>query len=283
MAISRRDLLAVMASSPALLRPAAAKGSRDFRRLAPTPPMGWNSWDGFGPTITEDAARANADIMARQLLPFGYDIFTIDIQWYEPGANGYEYRKGAELSMDPWGRLTPAPNRFPSAVQGAGFKPLADHVHGLGLKFGIHIMRGVPRQAADRNLPIRGTAWRAGDIADRVNVCPWNTDMYGVDMRKPGAQAYYDSLFEMYARWGVDFIKADDMSRPYERNAAEIHAVRHAIDRCGRPMILSLSPGETPLTSARDVQKNANMWRISDDFWDTWPLLLEQFDRLKNW
>ncbi len=283
MPISRRDLLAVIASGPALLRPAAAKGSGDFRRLALTPPLGWNSWDSFGPTITEDAARANADIMARQLLPFGYDIFTIDIQWYEPGANGYDYRKGAELSMDPWGRLTPAPNRFPSAVQGAGFKPLADHVHGLGLKFGIHIMRGVPRQAADRNLPIRGTAWRAGDIADRVNVCPWNTDMYGVDMRKPGAQAYYDSLFEMYARWGVDFIKADDMSRPYERNAAEIHAVRHAIDRCGRPMILSLSPGETPLTSARDVQQNANMWRISDDFWDTWPLLLEQFDRLKNW
>jgi hypothetical protein len=145
------------------------------------------------------------------------------------------------------------------------------------------MMRGVPRQAADRNLPVRGTDRRAGDIADRVNVCPWNTDMYGVDMRKPGAQAYYDSLFELYARWGVDFIKADDMSRPYARNEPEIHAVRKAMDRCGRPMTLSLSPGETPLVDALDVQQNANLWRISDDFWDTWPLLLEQFDRLRNW
>jgi hypothetical protein len=245
--------------------------------------MGWNSWDSFGPTIREDEARANAAVMAERLLPHGYDVFTIDIQWYEPGADSYDYRKGAALTMDAWGRLVPAPNRFPSAAGGAGFKPLADHVHSLGLKFGIHMMRGVPRQAADRNSPILGTRWRAGDIADRVNVCPWITDMYGVDMSRPGAQAYYDSVFRLYASWGVDFVKADDMSRPYARNAPEIHAVRRAIDRCGRPMILSLSPGETPLSAAADVGRQANMWRISDDFWDTWPALLEQFARLRNW
>jgi len=267
--------------APAML--SRAQGAGDFRGLAPTPPMGWNSWDGFGPTIREDEARANADIMSRRLLPHGYDIFTIDIQWYEPGADSYDYRKGAALAMDEWSRLLPAPNRFPSAANGAGFKPLADYVHGLGLKFGIHMMRGVPRQAADRNAPILETTYRAGDIADRTNICPWNTDMYGVDMAKPGAQAYYDSVFALYASWGVDFIKADDMSRPYFRNAPEIHAVRSAIDRCGRPMVLSLSPGETPLTAAADVARNANMWRISDDFWDTWPALVEQFTRLRNW
>lgn len=245
--------------------------------------MGWNSWDSFGPTIREDETRANAQIMAERLLPHGYSMFTVDIQWYEPGANSYDYRKGAELAMDQWGRLVPAQNRFPSAAGTAGFRPLADFVHGLGLKFGMHVMRGVPRQAADRNLPILGTKYRTGDIADRVDVCPWNTDMYGVDMSKAGAQDYYDSLFRLYASWGVDFIKADDMSRPYFRNAPEIHAVRAAIDRCGRPMVLSLSPGETPLAAASDVARNANMWRISDDFWDTWPALLEQFERLKNW
>jgi len=245
--------------------------------------MGWNSWDGFGPTIREAAARANAQIMATRLLPHGWNIFTIDIQWYEPGANSFDYRKGAELAMDEWGRLVPAPNRFPSAAHGAGFRPLADFVHGLGLKFGIHVMRGVPRQAADRNLPILGTRHGTGDIADRANVCPWNSDMYGVDMSKPGAQDYYDSVFRLYASWGVDFVKADDMSRPYFRNAPEIHATRAAIDRSGRPMMLSLSPGETPLAAADDVARNANMWRISDDFWDTWPALLEQFERLKNW
>jgi hypothetical protein len=168
-------------------------------------------------------------------------------------------------------------------VKDAGFKPLADYIHGLGLQFGLHMLRGVPRLAADRNMPILGTRHRTGDIADRVNVCPWNTDMYGIDMSKRGAQEYYDSVLALFASWGVDFIKADDMSRPYLRNQPEIHALRRAIDRCGRPMILSLSPGETPLDAAADVTQNANMWRISDDFWDTWPLLLEQFERLKNW
>jgi len=282
MYFTRRDVLAGVAVAPFAMAPSVTRAV-DFHTLAPTPPMGWNSWDSFGPTIREDETRANAGIMAKRLLPHGWNIFTVDIQWYEPGANSYDYRKGAELTMDEWGRLLPAPNRFPSAANGAGFKPLADFVHGLGLKFGIHMMRGVPRQAADRNLPILDTKYRADDIADRVNVCPWNTDMYGIDMSKPGAQDYYDSVFRLYASWGVDFVKADDMSRPYFRNAPEIHAVRASIDRCGRPMVLSLSPGETPLAAADDVARNANMWRISDDFWDTWPALLEQFVRLRNW
>ena len=281
MIVTRRDALAGIALTPLLLDGASAGSS--FRDLAPTPPMGWNSWDSFGPAIREDEAHDVARVMAGKLLPHGYDIFTIDIQWYEPGADSYDYRKGARLAMDAWGRLVPAANRFPSAADGAGFKALADSVHGLGLKFGIHVMRGVPRQAADANAPIQGTSWRAGDIADRTNVCPWNTDMYGIDMSKPGAQAYYDSIARLYASWGVDFIKADDMSRPYFRNAPEIHALRRAIDGSGRPMTLSLSPGATPLAAAGDVVDQANMWRISDDFWDSWPALLAQFDRLRDW
>ena len=281
MPVSRRDLLAGIALSPIGL--SAAAGVPDFRSLAPTPPMGWNSWDCYATTINEEAALANAAVMAERLLPHGYHIFTIDAQWNEPLANGFEYRKNAELAMDQWGRLVPAPNRFPSAAHGAGFKPLAARLHRLGLKFGLHMMRGVPRQAADRNLPILGTRNRCGEIADRVNVCTWNSDMYGIDMSKPGAQAYYDSVIGLWASWDVDFIKADDMSRPYLRNEPEIHALRRAIDRSHRPIVLSLSPGETPLAAAADVAQVANMWRISDDFWDTWPLLLEQFDRLRNW
>jgi alpha-galactosidase len=217
------------------------------------------------------------------LLPHGYDVFTVDIQWYEPGAVGFEYRVGVELAMDANGRLLPALNRFPSAAGGRGFKPLADYAHSLGLKFGIHLMRGVPRLAADRNLPILGSKHRCGDIADRVNICPWNSDNYGVDMAKPGAQEYYDSVFRLIASWGVDFVKVDDIARPYHRNQPEIEAVRRAIDRSGRPMVLSISPGETALTAADHVANHANLWRISDDFWDEWPLLLSQFKRLADW
>jgi len=254
-----------------------------FWQWAATPPMGWNSWDSFATTVTEAQTKAQADVMAMLLRPLGWEYITVDIQWYEPNATGFEYRAGAKLVLDEWGRLLPAANRFPSAANGAGFKPLADYVHGKGLKFGIHLMRGIPRQAVMENTQIKGTLYHAADIADRQRICPWNTDMYGVDMRQPGAQAYYDSVFALIASWGVDFVKVDDLSRPYLDNQAEVEAVRTAIDRTGRPMVLSLSPGETIITAADHVVLHANMWRISDDFWDNWPSLFEQFDRLRKW
>jgi len=262
----------------------AAKTSRRATPLlAPRPPMGWNSWNSFGPTINETQARETAAIMAKELLPFGYDIFTIDIQWYEPEAKSYTYNSNPIPAMDEYGRLLPAPNRFPSSTGGKGFAPLAADVHKLGLKFGIHLMRGIPRHAVKLNTKVFGTNYRAQDIADTTSICPWNPDMYGVDMRKPGAQAYFDSVFRLYASWGVDFVKMDDMSRPYDSHAPEIEAAHKAIVAIGRPIILSLSPGETPVPRGDHVRRYAQMWRISDDFWDEWKLLEEQFVRLENW
>jgi len=256
----------------------------DFHTWAATPPMGWNSWDCFGTTITEVQAKEQADAMARQLKPFGWRLLTVDIQWYEPGAKGHFYKEGAPLAMDGFSRLVPAPAKFPSAANGAGFKPLADYVHGKGLKFGIHLMRGIPRQAVKANTPIFGTTARAADIAATSSVCAWNPDMYGVDMSKPGAQAYYDSLFSMYAGWGVDFVKVDDIARPYDAiQKVEIEAIRRAIDKSGRPIVLSLSPGDTPLEQGEHVSEHANMWRISDDFWDRWEPLYGMFGRLDKW
>jgi hypothetical protein len=262
---------------------AADETAPAFLSWAPTPPMGWNSWDSFATTVTEAQTKAQADFMAAHLARHGWQYVTVDIQWYEPNATGYDYRKGAKLVMDGWGRLLPAVNRFPSAAGGAGFKPLADYVHARGLKFGVHLMRGIPRQAVAENTPVKDTPYRAADIANRNSVCAWNTDMYGVDMAQPGAQAYYDSVFALFASWGVDFVKVDDMSRPYFEHQAEVEAVRTAIDHSGRPMLLSLSPGETPLAAADHVSRHANLWRISDDFWDNWPALREQFERLRQW
>ncbi|HEY9155132.1 MAG TPA: glycoside hydrolase family 27 protein [Opitutaceae bacterium] len=255
----------------------------DFHRWAPTPPMGWNSWDAFATTLNEAKAKEHADIMSSQLLAHGWQYLVVDIQWYEPNATGFDYHPGASLTMDKFGRLVPAPNKFPSATNDAGFKPLADYVHSKGLKFGIHLMRGIPRQAVEKNLPIKDTVYTAAEIADKVNVCEWNKDMYGVDMKKPGAQAYYDSVFALIASWGVDFVKVDDLSRPYIRNEPEIEAIRNAIDKTGRAMVLSLSPGETDINAAKHVVAHANMWRISDDFWDHWSLLEGQFKRLNDW
>ncbi|MEO5715577.1 MAG: glycoside hydrolase family 27 protein [Luteolibacter sp.] len=243
--------------------------------------MGWNSWDCFATTVTEAQTRAHAEIMADKLLRYGWKYVVVDIQWYEPGAKGYDYRKGAPVAMDANGRLLPAENRFPSSANGKGFKALADYAHGMGLKFGVHLMRGIPRQAVTANSPILGTSVHAADIADVKSTCPWNTDMFGVDMSKPGAQEYYDSVFAQFAAWQIDFVKVDDLSRPY--HLPEIEAIHKAIGKTGRPMVLSLSPGETPLDQGEHVATHANMWRMSDDFWDKWPLLLEQFERCRKW
>ena len=237
-----------------------------------TPPMGWNSWDCFGAGVWQDDVIANADYMDKNLKAHGWNVITIDIQWYEPLAHTETYREGAWLMTDANGRLHPAPNRFPLTKDTGSFKPIADYLHAKGLKFGLHLMRGVPRQAVDRdNAPILGTAYHAQDIADKQNVCPWNRDMYGVDMTKPGAQEYYNSVFKQMAAWDLDFVKVDDLSG----HTAEIQAIRKAIDNCGRPIVFSISPGG----SSNDVvATNANMWRISGDFWDSWGALYNQFN-----
>lgn len=282
--LNRRSVLA--GGTMGLTAPLAAAPlgrRRTAPLLAPRPPMGWNSWNSFATTINEQQALETARIMQAKLLPFGYDILTIDIQWYEPEAKSYTYNREPMPAMDGHGRLIPAPNRFPSSANGAGFKPIADRVHAMGLKFGVHLMRGIPRLAVKRNLPVLGTSVRAQDIADTASICPWNPDMYGVDMAKPGAQAYYDGVFRLFAQWGVDFVKMDDMSRPYDAHAAEIEAAHKAIRASGRPIVLSLSPGETPVPRADHVRRHAQMWRISDDFWDEWAMLEAQFTRLENW
>jgi len=261
-----------------------AQTKKDYHVWATTPPLGWNSWDCFGTTVTEQQIKEQADAMAKYLLPSGYKYLTVDIQWYEPEAKGHAYDPKAVLTMDEYGRLTPGLKKFPSAANSKGFKYLADYVHSKGLKFGIHIMRGIPRQAVEKNTPILGTSVKAQDIALTNSRCAWNPDMYGVDATKSEGQAYYNSIVQMYADWGVDFIKCDDISRPYDNvQKAEIEALRNAIDKTGRPIILSLSPGATPVTAAEHVMNHANMWRITDDFWDRWGLLLTMFERLDAW
>ena len=244
--------------------------------------MGWNSWDSYGTTVTEAQLKANADVMARDLARFGWRYITVDIQWYQPTARGPDYQPGARLAMDDSGRLLPAPNKFPSAAGGAGFKPLADYVHAKGLKFGIHIMRGIPRQAVAANTPIPGTPYRARDVADTTNGCRWNPDMWGVDVTKPGGQAYYDAIARLYASWGVDFVKADDMG-DHKFQPSEITALRRALNKSGRPIVLSISPGPAPLEQAVFFAEHAQLWRISDDFWDSWPLVRKQFDFTAAW
>ena len=251
--------------------------------IAQTPPMGWNSWDCYGAAVTEDTVRANADYMAKHLKEFGWEYIVVDIQWAQPTAATHAYIPFAEMDMDGWGRLIPAVNRFPSAADGQGFKPLADYVHSLGLKFGIHIMRGLPRMAAHRRLPIYGSGYRCDLAADPHSICAWNPDMYGLKCDEPAALDYYRSIFSLYAAWGVDYVKCDDIAREYPQCRREIEVISEACRSCGREMVLSLSPGPAPLDQAEHLKRYANLWRITDDFWDEWRLLKGMFERAEKW
>jgi alpha-galactosidase len=262
-------------------------------KIADTPPMGWNSYNCFGSAVHENEVKANAAYIARNLKPYGWQYIVVDFLWsYDnpPGSNiGNPFQKNLEdgsfvpwLTMDKWGRLMPQPTKFPSAFGGKGFTPLANYVHSLGLKFGIHVMRGIPRQAVWAKSPVLGATGVTADmIADTSSKCPWMNHMYGLNMAKPGAQAYLNSILKLYASWGVDFIKVDDISRPY--SASEIEGYHKAIAQCGRPVVLSISPGETPVQQADHVKQYANMWRMADDFWDNWRQLLKMFDYAKQW
>ena len=245
-------------------------------------PRGWNSWDCYGAAVTEKEVRQNAEFMAKHLKKYGWEYVVVDIQWYEPGATSHEYRPFADLCMDEYGRLLPAPNRFPSAADGKGFAPLAEYVHSLGLKFGIHIMRGIPRQAVHKNLPVYGTDITARDAARFNSICMWNPDMYGITPDENG-RAYYDSIFKLYAEWGVDFIKCDDICRELPHEEKEMVILSEALNGCGRKMALSLSPGPALLEKAELYKQLANMWRITDDFWDDWKLLYAMFERAEKW
>jgi alpha-galactosidase len=257
--------------------------------LAATPPMGWNSWDGYGTTINEAQVKANADWLAKNLKPYGWTYAVVDMEWFVTNPTPEGNSKDSQYSMDASGRYTPAPGRFPSSGDGAGFKPLGDYIHSLGLKFGIHILRGIPKIAVKMNLPIAGSAYKASDAADQSDTCPWNPDNYGTNASQPAAQAYYDSIAALYASWGVDLIKVDCIaSRPYQGD--DIRMISAALGKTGRPIALSLSPGPAPLEKIDEMRNYAQMWRISNDIWDIWHSTVEypqglgdQFANVAKW
>lgn len=262
--------------------PAISQG--EFKQWAQTPPMGWNSWDCYGPTVEEHEVKANADYLATYLKPFGWEYVVVDIRWFVENdkAGGYN-QTDPRYVIDEYGRYQPAVNRFPSAANGLGFRELARYIHQKGLKFGIHIMRGVPKLAVEKKLPIDGTnGITAGQIFSTENLCRWLGDNYTIAAGRAGSQEYYNSIFRLYAAWGVDFVKVDDLSAPVYHQA-EIEMIRKAIDACGRPIVLSTSPGATPVTDAAHISEHANMWRMVNDVWDSWWHISNLFEVSRQW
>ncbi|MCD6361866.1 MAG: glycoside hydrolase family 27 protein, partial [Armatimonadetes bacterium] len=268
---TRRSFLTVLAAATgagAAGRTAAGTapppGPRRIARLAQTPPLGWNSFDSYGVYLHEKAALANVEAMARKLKPFGYEYFVVDNGWFGeyklvPGTLYPAEKHASDVRINEFGLLQPSRTYFPHGLQ-----PVIDRAHELGLKFGVHLMRGIPRKAVEMNLPIQGTRHHARDIADTSSICRWCHYNYGVDMSKPGAQQFYNSLVNQLAAWGIDFIKADDLV-PYPK---EILGFANAIEQCGRDIVFSLSPGGPAQRKNLVYYRRANMVRITSDVWD---------------
>lgn len=288
--MSHNRIFFALIFSVSLLLSSAAIPARS-QTLAPTPPMGWNSWDAYGLTIDEADFKANATVLAG-VAKYGWKYAVIDEGWYMANTEG-KTLEDKQYLWDQNGLLIPVVSRFPSSANGEGFKPIADWVHAQGLKFGIHIVRGIPKQVVQANLPIAATSFHAQNAADMTSPCPWDEGNWGVKDNAAG-QAYYDSMMALYAKWGLDFIKVDCISdHPYR--PTEIRQIAAAIQRTGRPIVLSLSPGPTSLKVADEVAKYAQMWRITDDHWDVWSIthtpgrgefpfsVKDEFDRIAQW
>ena len=261
-----------------------------FRTWAMTPPMGWNSWDCYYSSVTEKEVLQNAQYLVdNDLVRHGWEYVVIDIRWYcnhpSLGGGNYNQRGTQDYVLDDYGRYLPSPTRFPSCMQdgvNVGFKPLADKLHEMGLKLGIHIMRGVPKSVVGSSYKLKGsetTAW-SQVYNGTTSPCTWLKDNLLVRNNEAG-QLYYNSIMDLYAEWGVDFLKIDDLSRPFYTD--EIHMIRRAIDQTGRPMVLSLSPGKTQYQYADECLANANMWRMMDDLWDTWSAVDAVFNEANEW
>lgn len=278
-----------------LLCPQATLGAQESsaksKVLAPTPPMGWNSWDSYGLRIDEQQFRQNVDALATELKRFGYTYAVIDEGWYMVNPQDRPKPDLLKYALDENGRFIPVTARFPSALQNGkntGFQEMANAVHAKGLKFGIHIIRGIPRESVLRNLPIEGSAFKAQDAADQNDPCPWDPTSWGIK-DTPAGQAWYDSLLRQYASWGVDFLKVDCIAdHPYKPN--EIRQIKLAIQHSGRDIVLSLSPGPTAVEHHAEVGELAQMWRMSNDIWDMWigrpefPIgIKSQFENAARW
>jgi alpha-galactosidase len=246
-----------------------------LHELTPTPPMGWNSFDSYGCVANEEVLMNNLEAMSVKLKDHGYLYFVVDNGWFAEylipdGARFPIVQHAEDVKIDAYGRYVPSNCHFPN-----GFKRLIDRTHELGLKFGIHLMRGISRKAVDQNLPIHCTSYRARDIANTLDTCDWCQYNYGVDMSKPGAQEFYNSIVNLMAAWGVDFIKADDITGFPE----EIDALVHAIEQCGRDIILSLSPGDQTSPEHLTTYARANMLRTTSDIWDNRNDLSKAFEK----
>lgn len=257
---------------------------------ASLPPRGWNSYDSFCWTISEEEFLQNAEQVSQRLRSYGYEYVVVDYLWYRRKVKGaYVDSLGFDV-IDEWGRMIPDPERWPSSKGGRGFTEVAKKVHDMGLKFGIHVMRGISTQAVNANTPILDTTtgaayvdsgrnWSAKDIGIKERACAWMQNGFmSVNTNLGAGKAFLRSLYTQYAEWGVDFVKHDCVFGD-DFDVDEISFVSEVLKELNRPILYSLSPGTSATPAlAKKVNGLVNMYRITGDDWDTWGDVTSHFN-----
>ncbi|KAL0925564.1 hypothetical protein M5K25_003914 [Dendrobium thyrsiflorum] len=261
-----------------------------FGKNFSTPPRGWNSYDSFSWIVDEEEFLDNAQVVSSRLLPSGYEYVVIDYLWYRKNVKGSSSDSYGYDNIDEWGRLVPDPDRWPSSRYGKGFKEVAQKVHDLGLKFGIHLMRGISLEAVNNNTKILdvttglpyeedGRTWLAGDVGLRDMACGWMKNGFlSVNTDLGAGRAFLRSLYQQYADWDVDFVKLDCVFGD-DFDKKQIITVSEILEGLGRPILFSLSPGTSVTPSMGEtISDYVDLYRITGDSWDNWNDVAAHFD-----
>jgi alpha-galactosidase len=221
------------------------------RAIGGPPPMGWSSWSYLRrhPTAASVEAQALA-LKTSGLAAVGYRSVNLDDYWMACNSTGPE--------VDSYGRWIPYTAAFP-----AGIAAVARRVHADGLRFGLYVTPGIPENAVLMDTSIKGTAYRADQIA-RPGVAEANYNcahMDAINYSAPGAQRYIDSWADEFAAWGVDYVKLDGVGAG---DIPDIDAWSVALRQTGRPMLLELSSA-LPLSDAPLWASLADEWRTTGD------------------
>lgn len=231
---------------------------QNLRAKSSSPLLGWSSWSYIRahPTAAKIEAQARA-LHKSGLQKLGYKYINQDGRWYKCSG-----KQGPDV--DHYGRWVTNSSRFPARGDTNGIKVVADYVHSLGLKFGIYVTPGISRQAVSKNTSIKGTPYTADQVAEpSIEEANYNCGgMVGINFKKPGAQAYINSWVDMFAKWGVDYIKIDGIRNS---NVADIKAWSRAIQQSGRPMVLDITQGSFTQAIALTLIKYANQWVFTPD------------------
>jgi alpha-galactosidase len=209
------------------------------------PYLGWS-------TFSQQTIVPSSTVMNEQ------NILTQSDAMRSSGLQGHGFRyinldAGWSGNSDPYGRTLWNTTEFPT------FLEMIQHIHANGQKIGIYMNPGIGASVVAANPPILGTAYHVQDII--VNP-PTIGNGFGnadkIDFTKPGAQEYINSIIDLYASWGVDFIKLDAVTPgSYNdnlniNNIPDVQAMSRAIARSGRPIWLTLS------------------WALDEDYIDEW-------------